>query len=82
LHLSNFIEVSEGVSISVEAIQEVESTPTGCIVHTQRASYPSAFPYQLFLSLLLQKEEVETQEIKLDQKSQNALNSLGHHFAG
>jgi hypothetical protein len=80
-----FIEVSEGISVNVECIQEVESTPTGSVVHTARGSYPSAFPYRLLLSLIAHEEKEEPkapQEIKFDTKSQNALNSLGHYFAG
>ena len=77
-----FLEVSEGISINIDQIQEVESTPTGCIVHTPRGSYSSAFPYRLLLSLIMDKEEVEPQTVKLEQPAQNALNSLGHHFAG
>lgn len=77
-----FIEVSEGISINIECIEKVESTPTGCLVFTRDASYASAFPYRLFLSLIMQKEEVEPQTVKLEQPAMNALNSLGHHFAG
>ena len=77
-----FLEISEGLSINTEFIQEVEATPLGSVVHTARGSYPSAFPYRLLLQLISREDEVETQEIKFDQKSQNALNSLGHHFAG
>jgi hypothetical protein len=77
-----FIEVSEGISINIDSIQEVEATPTGVIIHTPRGSYPSAFPYRLLLSIIMDKEEVEPQTVKLEQPAMNALNSLGHHFAG
>ena len=78
----SFIEVSEGISINTEFIDTVESTPTGCVVHTSRGSYSSAFPYRLLLSLIMDKETVEPQKVVLEEKAQNALNSLGHHFAG
>lgn len=76
-----FIEVSEGISVNIESIQEVEATPLGCIVHTQRASYSSAFPYRLLLSLIEREEKVETPVVKLEPEVKNVLNSLGS-FAG
>jgi hypothetical protein len=79
----SFIEVSEGISLNTECIQEVESTPTGCLVHTARGSYPSVFPYRLFLSLIKEEDVVEeVKTVRLEPKAQNALDSLGHHFAG
>ena len=79
-----FIEVSEGISLNTDFIEKVVSTTHGCVVHSLGVAYPSVFPYRLFLSLIREeKEEVaEAKEVKLDKDAMNALNSLGHHFAG
>jgi hypothetical protein len=77
-----FIELSDGLSIAISDIKKVESTPTGCLVTTSSGSYSSAFPYRLFLSLIMDKGEVEPQKVVLEEKAQNALNTLGHYFAG
>ena len=77
----HYIELSEGYSVNTEDIKAVESTATGSLVHTSLGSFPTAFPYRLLLSLIKDEKE-ETQEVKLEPKAMNALNSLGHHFAG
>jgi hypothetical protein len=79
-----FIEVSDGISINTDFIEKVVSTTHGCEVYANGVSYPSVFPYRLLLSLIRDdKEEVaETKEVRLDKDAMNALNSLGHHFAG
>lgn len=75
-----FIEVSEGNSLNTEFIDRVVSTTSGCDVYANGVVHPSSFPYRLFLSLI--GEEKEVQEVKLEPKAQNALDSLGHHWAG
>ena len=81
-----FIEVSEvdgkRIAINTEFIQEVESTTDGVVVHTARGSYHSSFPYGLFIQLISKEEQEEVKEVKLQPDAMNALNSLGHHFAG
>ena len=80
--MGQFLEVNEGISISIDDIKKVESTPTGCLVTTSEGSYSSAFPYRLLLSLIMDKEYKEPQTVVLEPKAMNALDSLGHHFAG
>ena len=80
--MGQFLEVSEGISISIDDIKKVESTPTGTLVTTSSGSYSSAFPYRLLLSIIMDKEEVEPQTVKLEQSANNALSTLGHYFAG
>ena len=77
-----FIELSEGISVATSDIKRVESTPTGCLVFTSLGQDSTAFPYRLFIQLIEREEEVAPQVVKLEPKAQNALDSLGHHFAG
>ena len=76
-----FIEVSEGIALNTEFIEKVVSTTGGCEVYANGVSYPSSFPYRLFLQLIGEEKE-EIQEVKLPERAMNALDSLGHHWAG
>lgn len=78
----SYIELSDGVSINTDFVEAVESTDTGCIIHTSHGSYASAFPYAVFMQLVNMEEPKEIPVIKLEPKAQSALDSLGHHFAG
>jgi hypothetical protein len=80
--LSNLIEVSEGIAINIDFIDKVVATTSGCTVHANGAEYPTVFPYRLFLSLIGERDKEEVKEVKLQPDAMNALNSLGHHFAG
>jgi hypothetical protein len=79
-----FIEVSDGVSLNTEFIEKVVSTASGCDVYSAGVVHPSSFPYRLLLQLINndEQEKQEVQEVKLQPDAMNALNSLGHHFAG
>ena len=78
----SFIEVSEGTALNTDFIEKVVSTTSGCDVHCGGIVHPSSFPYRLFLQLIGSEEKEEVQEVRLEPKAQNALDSLGHHFAG
>lgn len=78
-----FLEISEGIALNTDFIDKVVSTTQGCEVHSNGVGYPSVFPYRLLLSLISKEEEVEeVKTVRLEPKAQNALDSLGHHWAG
>jgi len=67
----NYIEIVDGVSIRIDAIESIErKDDLTCVVRTQANSYDSTFPYTLLLQLIERKEmpeptETETQTLNI-----------------
>ena len=77
-----YLEIRSGFSIRVDSIEAIEySDQLTSKIHTLTSVYEANFPYDVIISLLEDdRKEVET--VKLEPQAMNALNSLGHHFAG
>jgi hypothetical protein len=73
----DYIEISEGLSVRIEAIETVVRNDDGltCTVKTSWNSYQSTFPYNVLLELI-QRKEIKEPERK---EELNILRTLGSY---
>lgn len=71
-----YIEIVDGVSIRVDAIEVIErKDDLTCVVRTQFNTYDSTFPYTTLLQLL-EREKVPT-PVKVEEEVVNILKETG-----